>query len=388
MHPHPQAIAVVTLLTGALNTILMKMQFSVTSLGSEPCAMLHGNATTLLCAFNKPWFGVLQVKLGMTLCLVYLFARKKLLHRSFLETPVHAASMTVYDALRAPETPTCTTLLATVVPAALDLIQSVFSFIGLLWVPASVYQMSGGSMLIFSAFLAVKFLHVRLFSYHYVSIALVALALVFVSAASYAQSPSTHKTADDGVNMAIGLFFILLSRFGYSVNIAIEEYFMTKLHVSPVLQAGMEGVWGLVLFVPLIPCLSYTPPGSSPLAKIWHEDFNDTWIKLRHSPSLVVLVVLYVLCVATYNVAANWVTKHMSSIVRSMIENGRTLGVWLLGLGLYYVANEPSMGEPWTSWSWLELFGFGLLVYATLAYKQVVRYPCQSVYRDGFVPIH
>ncbi|OQR99232.1 Drug/Metabolite Transporter (DMT) Superfamily [Achlya hypogyna] len=337
------------------------------------------------CPFNKPWFGVLQVKLGMTLCLVYLAVRKKLLHRAFLETPV---ATTMYDAFREPEFPTTRTLVATVVPAALDLVQSVLSFVGLLWIPASVYQMSGGSMLIFSAYLSVRFLKVRLFTFHYLSLGLVALALFLVSLASYAHTPASTAGSSDALNSAIGLAFVLLSRFGYSVNIAIEEHFMTKLHVSPILQAGMEGIWGLVLFVPLIPLLSWTSPGSSAFARIWHEDFTDTWTKLANSPALVLLVVLYILCVATYNVAANWVTKHMSSIVRSMVENGRTLGVWVIGLGIYYVGRVPTLGEAWTAWSWLELLGFVLLVYATLAYKEAVRYPCFSVYRDGFVPIH
>ncbi|KAF0687921.1 Aste57867_20413 [Aphanomyces stellatus] len=394
-HPHHgleaacggNMIALFTLMTGAMNTILMKMQFDMVAIGSEPCVV--DGVTTLHCVFNKPWFGVLQVKLGMALCLVYLVVRKKCLHRDFLETPLplHDPTHSHKFFPTTPEWPTTQTLVATIVPAALDLVQSVLSFVGLLWIPASVYQMSGGSMLIFSAFISVKCMNVHLFLYNYVSLALVALALVLVSYAGSSHS-SSNASSTDGWNAAIGMVFILLSRLGYSVNIAIEEYFMTKLHVSPILQAGMEGVWGLVLFVPLVPFLSWTSPGTSAIARIWHEDFVDTFAKLQQSPTLVLLVVSYVLSVAAYNVAANWVTKHMSSIVRSMIENGRTLGVWVIGLFLYYVCSPGHLGEPWTRWSWLQLAGFALLVFATLAYKRVVRYPCPGFYRDDFIPIH
>ncbi|RHY10946.1 hypothetical protein DYB25_010856 [Aphanomyces astaci] len=294
-------IALFTLLTGSMNTIIMKMQFDMVAQGTEQCDVGDG-ITSLRCAFHKPWFGVLQVKLGMTLCLVYLVIRKKLLHRPYLETPLplHDPTHTHKLFIAVQEWPSTRTLVATVVPAALDLVQSIFSFVGLLWIPASVYQMSGGSMLIFSAFISVKFMHVHLFLYNYISLALVAFALVLVSIAG--SSHESESAPSDAWNTFVGMVFILLSRLGYSVNIAIEEYFMTTLHVSPILQAGMEGVWGLVLFVPLVPLLTWTEPGSSAVAKIWHEDFVDTWAKLQQSPALVGLVVVYVLSIAAYNV--------------------------------------------------------------------------------------
>ncbi|RHY33681.1 hypothetical protein DYB32_003527, partial [Aphanomyces invadans] len=275
---------------------LMKMQFDMVAQGTEACVSDDGLAS-LTCPFHKPWFGVMQVKLGMTLCLVYLVVRKKLLHRAYLETPLPSHTHKLF--VTVPEWPSTRTLMATVVPAALDLVQSIFSFVGLLWIPASVYQMSGGSMLVFSAFISVKFMKVRLFMYNYVSLALVVFALVLVSMAGPSHPSST--TSIDAWHTLLGMVLILLSRLLYAVNIVLEEYFMTTLHVSPILQAGMEGLWGLVLFVPLAPFLAWTEPGTSAMASLWHEDFVDTWAKLQQSPTLFWFVLVYVLSIATYN---------------------------------------------------------------------------------------
>lgn len=44
--------------------------------------------------------------------------------------------------------------------------------------------------------------------------------------------------------------------------------------------------------------------------------------------------------------------------------------VWLVGLGMYYLAPEGhrSLGEPWTRYSPLQAFGFLWLVAGTMTY--------------------
>ncbi|KAF0687892.1 Aste57867_20384 [Aphanomyces stellatus] len=408
-----------TLLCGAMGTLLMKVQFSLSSTGTEPClGDPSTNTTTLFCPIHKPWFGVLQMKIAMTLCLIYLVVRQKVTGKPYLESPIFKRKYFGEKFMPQPRTyeerrtllqqaydgPSWRTMLLLVVPALLDLITTILAFMGLLYVPASVYQMSNGAVLIFSAFIAMRFMGRDLYCYQIMSIVLVTVAVVVFSVAGilgrddhaitpfeiYTNFTQAHQVptiavTDSDVHQAIGMVFILLSQIVLAAQFAVEEHFMVERHVSPLLLVGMEGLWGLVLLGSLVPILQSTPASDSVLAQLWHEDFGDTWAKLRSSPTLWWVVLAYMFAIGMYNIAALYVTKYLSSIVRSMLEIGRTVGVWVVGLAVYYVLNwtgSNSPGEAWSDWSWVQLFGFVLLILATLTYKQTIHFPCVSLYQN------
>ncbi|ETW08880.1 hypothetical protein H310_01375 [Aphanomyces invadans] len=407
-----------TLLCGAMGTILMKVQFSMTVEGTVICRDGATNDSTTHCPFHKPWFGVLQMKIAMTMCLIYLLIRQKVTGKPYLESPVfkrkhfgakYMPQPRSYEERRtllqeAYDGPSWRTMLFLVFPALLDLINTTLAFTGLLWVPASVYQMSNGAVLLFSAFIAMRFMGRDLYCYQILSILLVAFAVIIFSVAGilggdhnavspleiYTNITTTYElptipvTTSD-VHQAVGMAFILLGQVALAAQFAVEEHFMVERHVSPLLLVGMEGAWGLVLFIGLVPVLGMTPASDAITAQLWHEDFSDTWVKLKSSPSLLCLVLAYMLSIGTYNIAALYVTKYLSSIVRSMLEIGRTVGVWMVALVVYYILswNDPnSPGEAWSDWSWVQLFGFALLVLATLTYKKSIHFPCLGLYQD------
>ena len=82
----------------------------------------------------------------------------------------------------------------------------------------------------------------------------------------------------------------------------------------------------------------------------------------------------YTLFIGTYNVLANCVTARLNAVVRSILEALRTLGVWIIDLAVWYAGwrSGGSPGEQWSEYSWLELAGYVMLVYGTLAYKEIV----------------
>ena len=63
------------------------------------------------------------------------------------------------------------------------------------------------------------------------------------------------------------------------------------------------------------------------------------------------------------------VTENLNAVHRVVIETLRTLCVWLVDLLLYYVISKGRIGEKWTVYSFVQLFGFALLVLGTLAYN-------------------
>ncbi|GLE02499.1 hypothetical protein PINS_up011337 [Pythium insidiosum] len=402
--------ALAMLVSGTFSTVIMKTEYGIRAHGTERCVDPQDPAqTTTLCPFDKPWFGVLQMKLAMALCLVFLYLRRAVKHTTYLETPLmrtqkegkrylNTPEVSALRHKRAPASESSSllesqategrvslqTVGAVALPSLLDLLQTVFANVGLLWISSSVYQMARGSVIIFSAALSVKLMGKRLYAYHYASIALVAVSVALVGWAGTSTSSSSSASASESSNALLGLVFIIMAQLLTALQIVVEEHMMLSLNVSPMLLVGLEGLWGLAFYVLLVPVLTLTPAtATSAFSKIWHEDFYDSVVKIANSPTLVALIAAYVVAVGTLNVTANYVTKHLSAVMRSITETLRTLGVWMLGLFVYYVvqwrgANSP--GEAWTRWSWVELAGFVLMVYGTLTYKKLVQLPVPALY--------
>uniref|UniRef100_K3WAH1 EamA domain-containing protein n=1 Tax=Globisporangium ultimum (strain ATCC 200006 / CBS 805.95 / DAOM BR144) TaxID=431595 RepID=K3WAH1_GLOUD len=423
------------LVSGTFSTVIMKSEYGVRAHGTELCvdpsAPLSANGTatlTTLCPFDKPWFGVLQMKLAMALVLVFLYLRKFVRHADYLATPLmrlrkggnkymntpeiaamkrkqqpqpgrrypNASNQESQPLLRpvAPEEKSAVslkTMVAVALPSLLDLLQTVLANVGLLWISSSVFQMARGSVIIFSAIFSVRLMGKRLFAYHYMSILVVAISVVLVGWAGVGhgdaksgEPPKSKADSDrDTWNALLGLGFIIAAQVLCALQIVVEEHMMVALNVSPMLLVGLEGLWGLVFYVILIPVLTLTPASSTGFSKIWHEDFYDSFVKVGNSPTLVALILAYIVAVGTLNVTANYVTKHLSAVMRSIAETLRTLGVWMLSLFVYYVLKwqDPnSAGEQWTLYSWVELLGFVLMVYGTLAYKKLIQIPLPSLY--------
>ncbi|KAI9908761.1 hypothetical protein PsorP6_016662 [Peronosclerospora sorghi] len=430
--------ATAMLISGTFSTIIMKVEYAVRAHGTATCLDPRTAKQTTLCPFAKPWFGVLQMKVAMSLCLAILYVQKCYQHRPYLETPLlqirkdgrryvaatpsheevtdikrkyagHHDAENKVEALKRlhqlhstnkvnEESPllapqrlegdekqpghvSIRTVAAIALPSLLDLLQTVLSNVALLWIPSSVYQMTRGSIIIFSAIFSVKLMGKKLYGYHYASISLVMLAVALVGYAGVGYQKNDSTTSPFRAILALG--FIFVAQIMCALQIVVEEHMMLALNVSPMLLVAFEGLWGLVFYVLLVPILTLTPATGSAFARIWHEDFVDSFVQVKNSPTLMVLIIVYIVAVGTLNVTGNYVTKHLSAVMRSFTETLRTLGVWMVSLFLFYVMQwrgPVSPGEQWTSYSWLELGGFVLMVYGTLAYKKLICLPVAKFY--------
>lgn len=72
------------------------------------------------------------------------------------------------------------------------------------------------------------------------------------------------------------------------------------------------------------------------------------------------------------------VTRTVSATSRSTIDTCRTLFIWIVSLGL-----------GWESFKWLQVVGFGLLVYGTFLFNDIIQPPLKACLpshrRDGEV---
>ena len=108
-------------------------------------------------------------------------------------------------------------------------------------------------------------------------------------------------------------------------------------------------------------------------------------LQLSNSSDLCWLCFGYFVTIFFYNVSANFVTQCLSAVVRSILEACRVMGVWIVGLMFFYLGNSSyqKIGEEWSAWSFLELFGFCVLLYGTFSYKALVKMPCvnEEIYK-------
>jgi len=365
--------AAIMLLSGTCTTLFAKVQFDISSKGLDSCNVADDDEYN--CKFKKPWFSVLEMKAAMALCAIFFYGLGW--GRPDAESDPRGYS------------PTPEALRQVWLPALLDLLNTVLGNIGLVWVSSSIYQMTRGSVVIFSAILSVQWLGKTLRSFHYWSIAFVVIAVVLVGTAGTQQDSDTDDGGDDGGDdkgddgdsesstseIIIGLLFILAAQLVTAIQIITEEKLMTRVGMAPVCLVGMEGLWGMLYFIPLSIILTLTPASDSSISTVWHEDFIDSFVQLGNSPQLAGIAFGYFITILAYNISANFVTQNLSAVVRSILEACRTLGVWAASLALYYIFNSKSVGEAWTAWSWLELGGFAVLLLGTVAYKGLVKLP-------------
>lgn len=73
--------------------------------------------------------------------------------------------------------------------------------------------------------------------------------------------------------------------------------------------------------------------------------------------------------IASFNAFGVTVTKNASSAQRSTIDTSRTVLIWL------FFMTVPVPGVAKESFTWLQLFGFILLVIGTLVYNEILVIP-------------
>lgn len=378
-------LGIFMLVTGTLCTVTCKFLFVLKSEGLNMCKGEDGVETNV-CTFNKPWFTVCLMKIAMSFCIVvHLISKPRTAKPEDVKAGLQAEGRNTQlvsgdaDSPTTVAVPTWGTIGRIALPSALDLTNVVLSNIGLVWVSSSIYQMTRGSVVVFSAILSVQMLKRKLDPHQYWAVSFVVMAVILVGVAGIQASGAGSSSL---MEVIAGLVLILLSQVVLAFQIVVEERMMTEQGVNPIQLVGYEGLWGLVYFVFLIPILTFTPGNStSPLQATYHEDFRDSVVQVRNSTPVLLGCIAYCVFIALYNVAGQGVTKHLSAVLRSILEACRTLGVWIVDLVVFAVATGTlqHVGEKWTVWSWVELAGFALLVYGTMSYKGILPVPCARV---------
>lgn len=352
------------LVTGTLNTLTTKMQFGTKSIGKD------GEEEF----FSKPWFATFNMLSAM-----FLVGLIDKVYRSTCApatlVPDNENALLQKDA-KGLQMPWATKILWVSLPAAFDLAATGLCCMGMLYIPASIWQMLKVGYFIFCGILSVVFLKMTLHVFHWVGLGLCVLGLCTVGMSSVlgdSQQPNTGGAAQ----LIFGMSLVMGGQGVQAAQVIAEEFLMKDVDLPAMQVVGWEGFWGTLIMIVFVYPLLWMMPGHD---HGHYEDVEDTIVMIRNSPQLFWLVMLYLFSCGSFNASGIKVTGELSATHRMMLDASRTSVIWCFGLGMHYLVdpNAPT-GEAWTSYSFLQLVGFGILVCGQGVYGEMIKVPGLAV---------
>ena len=288
-------------------------------------------------------------------------------------------------------------LYVTALPAVCDILSTTLLNIGLLFVVPSIYQMTRGSVVFFSAVFSVWFLKRRIEKSKWFALSLVILGVALVGlAGAMERDPAgevlprstlvklarelsmdaittsrwTHVSSNHALRTTIGVCIVSVAQIFAAAQFVIEESIMSHYPIAPLELVGYEGVSGLVVILSA-QVIAHFAYGSTHDGRESVFDMRTGWQQINQNPRIYTASFLMMVATGVYNYLALTVTRSLSATHRTSIDAFRTLLIWIVGLAL-----------GWENFKWLQLLGFSGLVFGNLLFNDVVRPPALRFVRS------
>ncbi len=276
-------------------------------------------------------------------------------------------------------------------PACCDITGTTLMNVGLLFVAASIYQMTRGALVLFVGLFSVLFLKRKLLAYHWLSLFIVVLgvALVGLAGAIWSGDQKMHASPDDQLDLKsavriardviataadpivvrtlVGIFLIAGAQIFTATQFCLEEWILENYALEPLKVVAWEGTFGLIVTLVCQIILHYTV-GVSPTGKYGYFDADEGYREMFTNRAIGLSSLAIMVSIGGFNFFGLSVTRSISATSRSIIDTCRTLFIWIVSLGL-----------GWESFKWLQVAGFGLLVYGTFMFNDLVQPPIRSL---------
>ncbi|RAL09937.1 putative nucleotide-sugar transporter [Aspergillus homomorphus CBS 101889] len=272
-------------------------------------------------------------------------------------------------------------------PACCDIAGTTLMNVGLLFVAASIYQMTRGALVLFVGLFSVIFLHRKLHLYHWIALFVVVLGVALVGLAgalfgSQGHDPSQENAAaviahalrevqttartPEAVQALIGVLLIAAAQIFTASQFVSEEWILENYAMDPLQVVGWEGIFGFCVTV-IGSIILYLAVGRTEAGRHGYFDAKEGWSQILHNRSIAISSVLIMISIGGFNFFGLSVTRTVSATSRSTIDTCRTLFIWLVSLAL-----------GWETFKWLQVAGFALLVYGTFLFNDIVQPPLKA----------
>jgi drug/metabolite transporter (DMT)-like permease len=258
------------LLTGTANTILTKWQNGMVGLTSPPAWDAPKEDPLRPSKFTHPYYQSANMFLGEMLCLV-LYGAKMLYQRRQRDLGMPTPMSPGAQAAGTVQLKTDINPLLLAIPAAFDMIGSTLMNVALTMIPASVYQMLRGMIIIVTAVMSILFLKRKLFRHHWSSVGVIFLGVALVGLAAVLES---QKEGNSSEIKPLGLVLLVIAQLFSGGLLIVEEKLLGDYYLDPLKVVGLEGVWGFLMTVILLPIFQQINCGPNDLC--YYGKLEDT----------------------------------------------------------------------------------------------------------------
>ncbi|KAI4125488.1 MAG: hypothetical protein LQ338_004214 [Usnochroma carphineum] len=276
-------------------------------------------------------------------------------------------------------------------PACCDIAGTTLMNVGLLFVAASIYQMTRGALILFVGLFSVLFLHRKILLYQWSALFIVVAGVAIVGLAGaiapnpqaqpgpqsltetavllvreVLQSVKTTAVSSGALKTILGVLMIAGAQVFTATQFVLEEWILENYALEPLKVVGWEGIFGfLVTLIGMI--VLHLAVGRTDAGRNGYFDMREGWREITQYRVIAVTSVLIMFSIGGFNFFGLSITRSVSATARSIIDTCRTLFIWIVSLGL-----------GWETFKWLQIVGFVLLVYGTFLFNDIVRPPLKA----------
>ena len=258
------------------------------------------------------------------------------------------------------------------IPGFLDTCSTGLANIGLILLPASIYQMLKGSLIVMTFLMSKFVVRNKHILDHYIAIPISTLGVVLVGLSAYLNADKNDNkdgNSSSASQTLLGIVLMVIAMFILSIQFCFDEYFMRRYSCHPLICIGYEGVFGFFINLFLcfifyfIKCGSYEKDEEPSyfVKNMCTSDDKNEWrpeniaFALRQfidNGVLTIIVPITIFFMSTFNILGVSITKYGSATTRSVTDNVRSFLVWLWFLMPF---NQEDLIEKF---NFLQLFGF------------------------------
>ncbi|KAK0902966.1 hypothetical protein LTR02_007836 [Friedmanniomyces endolithicus] len=260
-------------------------------------------------------------------------------------------------------------------PAICDILGTTLMNAGLLFVAASIYQMTRGALVLFVGLFSVIFLKRHLSGWKWASLFIVVLGVAVVGLAGALEKKDVAPSSGASGNIRSGhdgehlMNSAILGADLHGYPVLLEESIMEKYSMDPIQVVGWEGTFGFSVTL-LAMGILHAVIGRTAAGRGGWFDARGGFDEVFHNRTIGVTSLMIMVSIGGFNFFGLSVTRSISATARSTIDTCRTLFIWLVSLGL-----------GWESFKWLQVIGFALLVYGTTLFNEIVQPPTLAFIR-------
>lgn len=285
-------------------------------------------------------------------------------------------------------------------PACCDITGTTLMNVGLLFLAASIYQMTRGALVLFVGIFSVIFLHRKLYAYQWTALVIVVLGVGIVGVAgAIAPHPDAKAEASSLIETAmlairalaataketaqkpaalktvVGVLMIAGAQIFTAIQFVLEEYLLEQYSIEPLKVVGWEGIFGFIITV-LAMIILHFAVGRTEHGRYGYFDAVEGWRQVTQYKNIAISSVLIMISIGGFNFFGLSVTRSVSATSRSTIDTCRTLFIWAVSLAL-----------GWETFKWLQIVGFLLLVYGTFLFNDIIGHPFNRCVRRKVAPL-